>query len=93
VQICELAELLVLFGHEEDAEKMQKALDTYVKCFIAAAEDVLSYPSPPASSLISAIEKARTTEQRLQNRLFEVVKAQWKWELLRPVCSNSDNAT
>jgi hypothetical protein len=83
--MSELAELLVAFGHEEDAGKLQGALDKYVKGFMTAAEDVLANPSPPASSLQSAHDKARTTEQTLRNLIFEIGKAQWKWDLLRPV--------
>lgn len=78
-------ELLVLLGHEVDATTLQAALDGYVKAFIAAAEDVLAHPPPPASVAEAARAAARKTAETMQNKLYELRRAAWKWDLLRGV--------
>jgi hypothetical protein len=85
VQISELAELLVLLGHEADAATLQSALDAYVKEFIAAAEEIAAAPPPPATPGQPGLEAAAKSMRELQQRLYEVKRATWKWDLLRPV--------
>jgi hypothetical protein len=80
-----LSELLVFFGHESDAAKLQGALDGYVKAFIAAAEDILSTPAPPANPSKKAAEDAQRTSVILTVKLHALTSASWKWSLLRPV--------
>lgn len=85
LQGSQLAELLVFYGHESDAAKLQGALDGYVKAFIASAEDMLSTPAPPANASPKAIDDAKKTSVQLQVKLHGLKTASWKWSLLRPV--------
>ena len=78
-------ELLILLGHEADASTLQAALDTYVKTFLAAAEEVLQKPPPPAQAGDAGVQAAKTNMAELQHRLYEVQHATWKWDVLRPV--------
>jgi hypothetical protein len=85
VQASQLAELLVFFGHESDAAKLQAALDRYVKAFIAAAEDMLLTPAPAANPSKKAGDEAKKTIVQLQVKLHGLKAASWKWSLLHPV--------
>lgn len=85
MQISQLMELLVLLGHEADAVKLQEALDAHVKAFVLASEDILDHPAPAANSMKASKEAAQKTVLDLQNKLFELKRTPWKWELLRPV--------
>lgn len=85
LQGSQLAELLVFFGHQDDAAKLQRALDGYVKAFISSAEDMLSTPAPPANGSMKAAEEAKKTKVQLQVKLHALKAASWKWALLRPV--------
>ena len=83
VQMSQLNELLILLGHEDDAATLQAALDAYVKGFIAAAQDILEHPPPPASAAAAAEDAARKTVGTIQNKLYELERSVWKWDLLR----------
>jgi hypothetical protein len=83
--VSQLAETLVLLGHESDAAAMQEALDSRVKGFVAAAEDLLSRPAPPATAAQAARDAAHQGAEELQHKLYVLRKATWKWDLLRPV--------
>lgn len=85
VQMSQLAELLVYLGHGEDAAKLQDGLDGYVKAFIAAAEDVLDNPLPPANSTAKAQDDAERTILQMQIKLQLLKRTSWKWDLLRQV--------
>jgi hypothetical protein len=85
VQISQLMELLVLLGHEADAAKLQEAVDAYAKAFVLASEDMLDHPAPPANSMPASKEAAQKTVLDLHNKLYELKRTAWKWELLRPV--------
>lgn len=85
VQMSQLAELLVYLGHGEDATKLQDGLDGYVKAFIAATQDVLDNPSPPANATAKAQEDADRTILQIQIKLQLLKRTSWKWDLLRQV--------
>ena len=73
----------MFLGHEADASTLQSALDIYAKAFIAAAEDVLASPSPPANDTDGAADAAKATARELHHKLYELAQARWKWDVLR----------
>ena len=85
LQLSQLSELLVYFGHAEDAAKLQDGLDGYVKAFIDAAEDIIANPSPPANGTPKAKEDAERTILQIQIKLQTIRRTTWKWDLLRQV--------
>lgn len=83
VQVSQLSELLVLLGHEADAQRLQSVMDTLLKLFLEAAADLLENNSPPANGAVKARLDAEATDAGIRHKCYELTRVQWKWDLLR----------
>lgn len=83
MQISQLSELLVLLGHEADAQRLQAVLDSLLKLFLEAAADLVDNPSPPANPGNKASADAEATTASVRHKAYELRAVQWKWDLLR----------
>jgi elongator complex protein 1 len=77
----ELAELLVLLGHEGDARTVQAALADLVAAQAAAAAHVAAHPPVVAGQQ----QQQQAGSQPGRPAAAAASDARWKWDLLRPV--------
>jgi len=86
----QLAELLVMLGHEQDAAALQVALAELVSSSSAATDFVSSNPPKVVES--EAEQRKREKEESKKKKKNTAAAPQWKWDLLRPMAMTATEA-